>query len=65
MVASCAGTYKGLDTSLAVRTAYSMNFFREFEVLEVTKPLHRVKTLPEHEHENWRGDLDKYYRGWE
>jgi len=62
VVASCAGTYKGLDTALAVRTAYSMNFFREFEVREViAKPLRRVKALPEHE--NWRGDLDNYYKG--
>jgi len=64
VVASCAGTYKGLDTALAVRTAYSMNFFREFEVQEViAKPLRRVRALPEHGHENWRGDLDRYYRG--
>jgi len=27
-IISCAGTYKGLDTALIVRTAYSMNFSR-------------------------------------
>ncbi len=61
---ACAGTFKGLDTALVVRTAYSMNFFKEFEVREVVaKPLHRVRRLPEHEFENWKGDLEKYYAG--
>jgi hypothetical protein len=61
-IVTCAGTFKGLDTALVVKTAYSMNFFRDFEVTEVVaKPVCRVKTLPEHKYKNWKGDLDKYY----
>jgi hypothetical protein len=61
-VVTCAGTYKGLDTALVVKTAYSMRFFKEFEVREIiAKPSTRVKMLPEYKFENWRGDLDKYY----
>jgi hypothetical protein len=61
-IISCAGTFKGLDTALVVRTAYSMNFFRDFEVREIiAKPRYRVRNLPEYEQENWKGDLDKYY----
>ena len=58
-----AGTYKGLDTALVVKTTYSANFFREFEVREIiAKPVCRVKKLPEYEYENWKGDIDDYYR---
>ena len=61
-IVSCAGTYKGLDTALLVKTAYSMNFFKKFEVREViAKPLCRVKKLPEFECENWKGNLEDYY----
>ena len=61
-IISCAGTYKGLDTALVVKTAYSMNFFKNFEVVEIiAKPLCRVKTLPEFKYENWKGDLESYY----
>lgn len=61
-IISCAGTYKGLDTALVVKTTYSMNFFKEFEVREiVAKAICRVKKLPEYKYENWKGDLDKYY----
>lgn len=61
-IISCAGTFKGLDTALLVETAYSMNFFKKFEVREViAKPIHRVKKLPEHKYKHWKGDLDKYY----
>ncbi len=62
-VVSCAGTYKGLDTALVVKTAYSMNFFKNFEVKEtIAKPLYRVKELPEYRYEKWKGDIDSYYR---
>jgi hypothetical protein len=61
-IISCAGTFKGLDTALLVKTAYSMNFFKEFEVREIiAKPSCRVKKFPEHTYKNWKGDLDKYY----
>ena len=58
----CAGTFKGLDTALVVRTAYSMNFFKDFEIREIiARPRYRVRELPEYKYENWKGDLDKYY----
>jgi hypothetical protein len=61
-VVACAGTYKGLDTALIVKTAYSMNFFKSFEVKEIiAKPLCRVKKLPEFKYENWKGSLEDYY----
>lgn len=61
-VVSCAGTYKGLDTALTVKTAYSANFFKEFEVEEIiAKPICRVKKLPEYKFEKWKGNLDEYY----
>lgn len=61
-IITCAGTFKGLDTALVVRPTCSMNFFKDFEVIEiVAKPRHRVRRLPEYEFENWRGDLEKYY----
>ena len=61
-IASCAGTYKGLDTALVVKTAYSIYFFRDFEIREtIARPRCRVRELPEYKFENWKGDLDKYY----
>lgn len=62
-IISCAGTFKGLDTVLLVRPTYTMNFFKSFEIREIiARPVCRVKEMPEHEHENWRGNLDQYYR---
>jgi len=62
-VISCAGTFKGLDTALLVKTAYSMNFFKKFTVEEIiAKPSCRVEEHPEYKYENWMGDLDKYYQ---
>lgn len=61
-IASCAGTYKGLDTALVVKTTYSANFFREFEIREIiAKPICRVRKLPEYKYENWKGNIDEYY----
>ncbi|KXH76377.1 MAG: hypothetical protein AM326_07095 [Candidatus Thorarchaeota archaeon SMTZ-45] len=60
-VISCAGTFKGLDTALCVRPTYTMNFFKSFEIREIiARPLCRVQELPEHEHKNWKGNLDQY-----
>ena len=60
-VISCAGTFKGLDTALCVRPTYTMNFFKSFEIREIiARPVCRVQTLPEHEHGNWKGNLDQY-----
>ena len=57
-----AGTYKGLDTALIVRTSYSGSFFSEFEVLEVVaKPRCPGRRLPEYAQEGWKGNLDQYY----
>jgi len=58
-----AGTYKGLDTALIVRTSYTGSFFSQFEVLEVAaKPRCPGRRLPEYQQEGWKGDLDKYYQ---
>jgi hypothetical protein len=57
-----AGTYKGLDTALVVRTSYSGSFFSKFEVLEVvSKPRCAGWRLPEYKQEGWKGNLDPYY----
>jgi hypothetical protein len=57
-----AGTYKGLDTALVVRTSYSGSLFSEFEVLEVIcKPRRPGKRLPEYAQEGWKGNMDQYY----
>ncbi|NOX45331.1 MAG: hypothetical protein GXO72_06340 [Caldiserica bacterium] len=62
-VVTLGGTYKGLDTALVVRTAWSGRFFTAFEVLEiVAKPRRTWTRLPEYEQEGWKGDLDQYYR---
>jgi hypothetical protein len=62
-VVALGGTYKGLDTALVVKTAYSYNFFMDFQVLEIiAKPREPGRRLPEYEEEGWRGDLDQYYR---
>jgi len=61
-IISCAGTYKGLDTALVVKAAYSMNFFKNFEVREIiAKPLCRVQKLPEFKYKYWKGNLEGYY----
>ena len=61
-VVSCAGTFKGLDTALVVKTTFGAHLFGEFVVKEITaKPVCRVKKLPEYEFKNWKGNLDAYY----
>ena len=61
-IVSCGGTYKGLDTALIVKAAHSGGFFSEFEVREIiTKPVCRVKKLPEYKFGNWKGNIDAYY----
>ncbi len=62
-VVALGGTYKGLDTALVVKVAYSHMFFTAFQVLEIiAKPREPGKRLPEYEQEGWRGDLEQYYR---
>jgi len=62
-VVALGGTYKGLDTALVVRTAWSGALFSHFEVLEIiAKPRPTRICLPEYEQEDWRGDLEQYYR---
>ena len=61
-VVSLGGTYKGLDTALVVKAAYSYTIFTEFEVLEIiAKPRRPGKRLPEYRQEGWKGDLERYY----
>ena len=58
-----AGTYKGLDTALVVHTSYSGSFFSEFDVLEiVARPRCPGRRLPEYQQQDWKGNLDQYYR---
>jgi hypothetical protein len=61
-VISCAGTFKGLDCALIVKTTYSMNVFSQFEVREIlAKPRYRVTQLPGYTFDHWKDDLDRYY----
>jgi hypothetical protein len=62
-VVTLGGTFKGLDTALVVKTAYSYNVFTELEVLEViAKPRHPGKRLPEYEQEGWLCEVEQYYQ---
>jgi hypothetical protein len=62
LVVSCAGTSKGLDNALVVKTAYSIILFQNLEVGEtMAKPLCRVTKLPQCEFPGWKGNLDSYY----
>lgn len=62
-VLSFGGTYKGLDSSLVVKTCLSWNFLSRFEVLEVVaKPRRPRVALPEYKDPHWRGNLDAYYQ---
>lgn len=61
-IIACAGTYKGLDTALVVRSAYSMNFFSDFKIREIIcMPRYRLKKTAEGEYKNWKGNLEQYY----
>ena len=62
-VVTLGGTYKGLDTALVVKACWSGDFFTNFEVLElIAKPRRTWIRLPEYEQEDWKGDLDQYYK---
>ena len=62
-VVTLGGTYKGLDTALVVKTCWSGDFFTKFEVLEIiAEPRRTWIRLPEYEQEDWKGDLDQYYK---
>jgi hypothetical protein len=57
-VISMAGTYKGLASSLLVKTATCWNLLSKFEVLEILgKPRNPRVTLPEYKDERWKGNL--------
>jgi hypothetical protein len=61
-----AGSWVGLDTAIVARTSNTVDFFREFEVLEVIcKPRRARYTWPIN-NVDWKGDLEKYrpYAGW-
>ena len=62
IIASLGGTYKGLDSTIIAKTAYSYYFLREFEVLEIiAKPWRPRVKYPEYKDPEWKGDLNKYY----
>ena len=61
-IISCGGTFKGLDTALIVRTAFSHRFFQEFEIREIiAKPRFLVHQEGQYMDQNWRGNLNTYY----
>lgn len=61
-IISCGGTFKGLDTSLLVKTTYSHKFLDEFEIREIiAKPRYLVHADGQYMDENWKGDLDQYH----
>ena len=46
-----------------MKTCWSGEFFTKFGVLEIiAKPRRTWIRLPEYEQEDWKGDLDQYYR---
>lgn len=62
-VISCGGTFKGLDSAVVARTAYSMNFFPDFKIREIIcMPRPRLKKPSNDEFKNWKGDLIQYYK---
>ena len=61
-IISTGGTLRGLDTALIVRTCFSHEFFKEFEVREiVAKPRFLVHEDYQYPDKNWKGDFEKYY----
>jgi hypothetical protein len=61
-VVAMAGSFVGLDTAIVAGAANSVNFFDAFEVREIIcKPRRARYTWPIN-HEDWKGDLEKYKR---
>ncbi len=61
-IISTGGTLRGLDTALVVKTCFSHEFFREFEVREIiAKPRYLVHEDYQYPDRNWKGDFEKYY----
>ena len=61
-IVSTGGTLRGLDTALIVRTSFSHEFFKEFEVREIiAKPRFLVHEDYQYPDKNWKGDFEKYY----
>jgi hypothetical protein len=57
-----AGSWVGLDTSIVAKACNTVNFFKEFEVLElICKPRNARYSWPINQ-EDWRGDFEKYRR---
>lgn len=62
-VISTGGTLRGLDTALIVKTSFSHEFFKQFEVREIiAKPRFLVHEDYQYPDKNWKGDFEKYYR---
>lgn len=61
-VVALAGSFVGLDTAVVAVAANSVNFFDALEVREIIcKPRRARYTWPIN-HEDWKGDLEKYRR---
>jgi hypothetical protein len=61
-VISIAGSFVGLDTAIVASGSNSVNFFRDFEVLEIIcKPRNPRYSWPINQ-VDWKGDLKKYER---
>jgi len=59
-VIALAGSWVGLDTAIVARACNTVDFFKEFEVLElICKPRNSRYSWPINQ-EDWRGDIDKY-----
>ncbi|MBD3172486.1 hypothetical protein GF326_08445 [Candidatus Bathyarchaeota archaeon] len=59
-VVALSGSFVGLDTAIVALSANSVNFFNDFEVLElVCKPRRAVYTWPINQ-VDWKGDIEKY-----
>lgn len=61
-VIALAGSWVGLDTAIVARACNTVDFFKRFEVLElICKPRNSRYSWPIN-HEDWKGDLEKYRR---
>jgi len=55
-----AGSWVGLDTAIVARASNTVDFFREFEVLEVICKPRRARYAWPINQVDWKGDVEKY-----
>lgn len=61
-VVAMAGSWVGLDTAIVAGASNSVNFFKNFEILEVICKPRRPRFEWPLNRKTWRGELDKYKR---